>query len=347
MQGVRQGSGRARRATLVVLAVTGVLAALAPAAAAAPAESARQVKPWPGRTITYVNRAREWDWSVRQAVTAWNRSGIGIRFVRVSSRRAAQVEISSRDFRAAGGNVTIAGQATLGYVGGRRGFVRLASPRSAQWADRLLMARIATHELGHVLGLEHVARGCSIMVPAIGGDRWGDCPRHRASQWRCRLVESSDIRRAARLYRVKPKAPQGREACFRDGPPAPPTELAAELTPVAAVADPPVWTVRGRVGWRNPTSASFGGVRITVRADACPTSPTDAAATLLFEAADNSFLGDLRWSRQRGQPTVTAVTFEALAPGSYCVAAWASDEGGLRYSGRAATARVAVPPSAP
>ncbi len=180
------------RTVVAVVAMTAAFAGDVPDSLAA--TSAR----WPGATITYYNAARTWAWSVRQAVAAWNSSGIRIRFVPASSRRSAQVLILARRLPRLRDVGVVAGQATFGYLGGRRAFVLLARP--ASWNDRFVMARVAAHELGHVLGLRHREEHCKVMNPHLARD----CdPMAEANAWLCGPLPR-DLAKAERLYGVRP-----------------------------------------------------------------------------------------------------------------------------------------------
>jgi hypothetical protein len=161
-------------------------------------------KRWPGRTITYYNGDKKLKRPVELAVRAWNTSGVRIRF-RPVSRARAQVVI-----RPGGASITpfsssefdsgaCSGFADLGWWPGRR--------QAHVTLDRgcfglLVSTEVVVHELGHILGLNHPSRGCSVMTASP----YLFC-RSQPKEWeyRCRYLRADDLRGAVRLYggRVK------------------------------------------------------------------------------------------------------------------------------------------------
>jgi len=84
------------------------------------------------------------------------------------------------------------------------------------------MPVIATHELGHILGLHHDNRRCATMN-SLAGLRCTRVPFFYA--WRCRLLQADDVRGAVKRYggTVKPIGPV--EFCPLFAPPEPPVNL--------------------------------------------------------------------------------------------------------------------------
>lgn len=216
-----------------LLALLGLLA-LAPAAAAyhvnAPA--------WPRHRITYANGYPGNPLVIARAVRAWNASGVAVRFVRASSPATAQLRI-------------------LGYRSGCQGFAVRSGARAVVRLSRGgcrgpdEMARVAAHELGHVLGLGHEDRFCATMN-SKDHDRCS-LPRH-PWQWRCRLLEPDDVRGARRIYGGVDLF-IGSPFCDRFPAVGPPRRLAARFDPARGivvtwrnVADPHLANLSGAVG---------------------------------------------------------------------------------------------------
>ena len=157
---------------------------------------------WSTATIPYYNEVPAYAWAVDTAAYAWNTSGARVQFVR-SSRRDARVLIGIRWFENAGdANV----QRVKGrFVGARVGI------RKGQ--DRYTMALVVTHELGHVLGLDHEDRACATMNSYLVDDHPENCPAAPEGKWICRLLRTDDVRGAVSLYGGTVRPIRGPEFC--------------------------------------------------------------------------------------------------------------------------------------
>ena len=280
------GAWRLAAACLLAAAVAGV--------AAAPAEAYSLLgQRWPGTTIRYHNLAPSYAWSLQQAVQAWNTSGTRLRFVK-SSRARAHIVVRAEG----GGGGLCRGQATAGYVpkayGGGWAMVSRA-------CSRFDAAGVLAHELGHVLGLGHEDRRCATMNSTL----WWRCPNSpQLGQYRCRLVNTDDVRGAVRRYggRVRPQDPL---YCWKYPPPPAPGEVSAVSNP-ASGADV-------LLRWRNTASPGLSTVGIARGRDACPTT----------------LEGNPYWLEPASPGKVQ--TFEdfssgPLPTGLYCYTLWSFDE---------------------
>lgn len=190
------------RLLVVLLLALVVTAGVASAAEAAP-------RKWPEGRITYVDTSLDPD-AVRTAVQAWNRSGLKIRFVKVNKVRKARLVIRNTKKVPAGCGT---GYGTLGYPGdGRKAFVSILHGTDADGQGCALPGQtlVVTHELGHVLGLPHYMKGCSLMNTShTNGVAPSEClgspEEAKPGRWRCRLIEKIDLKHVKSIYGGKPK----------------------------------------------------------------------------------------------------------------------------------------------
>jgi hypothetical protein len=163
---------------------------------------------WQTRTIGYFSLAPEYDWSLQWAAYVWNASGANIRFVPVPRARA-QVLIVRKQFPAdaAEDGIAITRFRKDGTIVG-------ASVGIRERLDVYEAALVATHEFGHVLGLEHEDRGCAVMNSRLLRDHPFKCPAPAPGRWWCRLLTADDVAGAVRIYGGTPKRPS-RPDCAR------------------------------------------------------------------------------------------------------------------------------------
>ena len=141
-----------------------------------------------------------------------------------------------------------------------------------RWSSRRLQPvrrrpAVLAHELGHVLGLGHEDRRCATMNSTL----WWRCPNSpQLGQYRCRLVNTDDVRGAVRRYggRVKPQDPL---YCWKYPPPPAPGEVSAVSNP-ASGADV-------LLRWRNTASQGLSTVGTPAGATPAPPRSTGARRT--------------------------------------------------------------------
>jgi hypothetical protein len=115
--------------------------------------------------------------------------------VRATSRRGAQVVVVAK--------AVPAGSSELGLTDVRfRGdsIISAYVGLKPSHDDPYQVALTATHEFGHVLGLDHEDRGCSIMNSRLRVDHPYRCVAPPAGKWWCRLLAADDVAGAIALY---------------------------------------------------------------------------------------------------------------------------------------------------
>jgi len=141
---------------------------------------------WPGPTVSVWNSTR-YKAPVGDAMRAWNAAGARVRLVPATDLASANLVIRS-------GKAGSEGEATVGYSG------RKGSTRLPPGLGRIVAAALATHELGHVLGLGHEARGCTVMASVVHVGPSSRCGLGACTvTWRC-LVQPDDARGLRKIY---------------------------------------------------------------------------------------------------------------------------------------------------
>ena len=297
-------------AALVTLLVTATLLTLASPAEAAP-------RKWPRGPITYADRSKDPE-AVRLAVAAWNNSGLNVRFKKVRNARRADVVIRNTRRVPAGCGT---GYGTLGYPGpGRQAFVSIlhgtdADGQGCAWPGQTI---VVAHELGHVLGLDHYMKSCSLMntshVNGVAGSQCiGDDPDEaKPGRWRCRLLEPVDLRAARRLYGGKPRVsdPEWCDAIDRI-PATGSVAVDAEggTVTVTRAAEPAVPGWLGTWGWGEP------GFEVHATPVTCAAAPDESTR-----------VGVGLWGATPVGGSLSEYLF-GLPPGPTCVTVWQFDQG--------------------
>ena len=174
---------------------------LAPSGSAYTFEGGR----WPTTTITYYNEVPAYTWAVDTAAYAWNSSGARVQFLKTTRRDTADVLVGVRWFK-------IAGEAHIQRMSGRIVGAQIGI-RNGQ--DRYTMALVLTHELGHVLGLDHEDDVCATMNSRLAVNHPEHCPAPPPGMWVCRLLRADDIRGVVSLYGGTVRPIRGPEFCPR------------------------------------------------------------------------------------------------------------------------------------
>jgi hypothetical protein len=175
-----------------VLVIAGLCAVLLGLAAAPASAYWIAGKPWPHRVVTYSSvGSRQTEATVDRAARIWNRARVGYRFVR---RPAGRSDVLISGY---GGHCN--GQAYIGYPGARAASWLYVAPCPGR-----LMTLVVAHEFGHVLGLGHEWRWCSLMnqgVSPTGTPRL--CQPHSLAYWIRHPLLRDDVNGARTLARMR------------------------------------------------------------------------------------------------------------------------------------------------
>lgn len=159
------------------------------------------IRPWPKGTITYSDRTDS-PLIVRLAVWQINRLELGITLKAVKSG-TADIDISTQKGSPC---ISCTGRASsIGFVSGSQHTVILAPFDKPLFRNHIdsSWTLLVLHETSHLLGLEHVERGCSVMYHFINQPDCTDLTQNpqRGDFW-CGYSKE-DVDKLSRLYKVK------------------------------------------------------------------------------------------------------------------------------------------------
>jgi hypothetical protein len=157
---------------------------------------------WPGETIGYrdLTGGNGYHAAVREAVAAWNRVGLGVRFVPAPRGRSA-VQVAY-----------VPGSCLSGSAGrAPTGFQRFGARVVVRSCPAILRPLLVAHELGRVLGLSSDDHTCSLMNSKGASDGRtfaapAGCSRAVPPAWLPQLIDPLTVARAHALYAAPPAA---------------------------------------------------------------------------------------------------------------------------------------------
>jgi hypothetical protein len=286
---------------VIRLALAALVAALVVAQPATPYSAAGT--PWPVTRITVWNET-PYRAPLAQAMAAWNGVGTRVTLVPAPQRSAARVVVTLLPPGAAGDDVA---QATLGWTPTAQGKVEVRPGLGARVA-----AAVLAHELGHVLGLGHEERGCSVMAGTVAversraGCRIAQCPKVEAC-----LVTRDDAEGLRDLYERRLPALRPRSV---------------EAASVRVVRSAGSFL---ELAWTSPLAGPGAAVLVRAERGRCPATPyrTPLART-----------GSLPLERGARQSAALPLP----GPGAWCAGLWVQESSSL-LTGPPVYVRVAVP----
>ena len=213
----------------------------------APAAEASHLsgRAWPGGRVTYAVTSKSMRTPVRAAALAWNRSGLDVQLVEVS-RSKARLLISPLPKGTCFGAI---GEALVGYTGGFQSFMHL-QPNCPEGT----LTMTAAHEFGHVLGLKHENRRCSLMNSVFVSR----ChPQPLEWEWYCSPPRDDDRLGLLRRYGGKFRRASLSLCVSRT--------LPGRVRSLGDAADPVDSLARVRISFQTPSSTTLRRVIVTRR----------------------------------------------------------------------------------
>jgi len=292
---------------------------------------------WPGPVIRYHNRYRGIENLVREATKAWNSSGAKVRWRPVPLKRA-QVVIKRVTMKKlagwAGPDRSSTPDGSIPPIGSIHGSVIKISPSVLELSrttnrefpqfvsqEQVSAKQVLAHEMGHMLGLAHQAKKCSVMnVPMFVL-----CPDPPEPwQIRCSLLARDDVRGAIRLFGgvfTPPKL----NFCRVELPPDPVTEFSVKYVP-----EDPIFGGKPSIHpqWRMPAKNLPGkaALRWGPAGGECPSS-----------ASSGSGRPPLGLGRTAPGEIHSYASNATFAPGTYCFSLFTFSRRGTPTPGYATT----------
>ncbi len=163
---------------------------------------------WPRGDIRYFETIpAKWQWGLERAIEQWNTSGAKVRFVKVATKAKAQVTIGYGETYGADGygGWTARGRKIFkGFVHVNESYKKVDEKDDEQ---RVWMARLIAHELGHVLSYDHTSGQCTLMAPIFYFGTCGPLSVGRPGYYQCRFIDTALLKAHIKKYGGTAKRP--------------------------------------------------------------------------------------------------------------------------------------------